>query len=430
MGRDDRLDSWKDISAYLARSPRTCQNWEVLYGLPIHRFEGTPKARVYAFKSEIDEWFEHALREADTSYARGAAPAGAVRPGASEGPAVTPAVSASAVAEKSYRAGRKAIERFLAVRDPADAAMAVDMFEKVCHEDPGNPLAYVGLGEAYRWEYAFQGMKPDRLKRMTANYAKACELAPDLAEACLGLGWSLYFPGDIAGAASQFSRAAGLKPRDPGVELEIGHFLLGLGHLDRAVRRFSRVLGHPAAGPKADWVRALCLEWTGEYEAALAAVEGPLRREPTSAYLRCARARSMIYAGNLADAEAELDVAETLLPVGGDVEFHRALLWAARGDRRRAERALARPARPTLLRNYIETMVYASLGDVDETLHLIISAIETGFSRFVAHAYPYLYLANARNRFYDRLRPTPRFAEVLARQKERYQAESAWLGDL
>lgn len=430
MGREDRLDSWKDISAYLARSLRTCQNWEAQHGLPVHRLEETPKARVYAFKSEIDEWFERALREADTSRVRGAAPAGAPGPGGVESPAGTPAVSASAVAEKAYWAGRKAIERFLAVRDPDDAAMAVDMFEKVCHEDPGNPLAYVGLGEAYRWEYAFLGMKPDRLKRMTANYAKARELAPDLAEASVCLGWSLYFPGDIAGAAAQFARAARLKPRDPGIDLEVGHFLLGLGHLDRAVRRFSRALGDRAAGPKADWVRALCLEWTGEYGAALAAVEGALRREPTSAYLRCARARSMIYAGNLADAEAELAVAETLSPGGGDVVFNRALLWAARGDRRKAERALARPARPTLLRNYIETMVYASLGDLDETLHLIVSTIETGFSRLVAHAYPYLYLANAKNRFYDRLRPTPRFAEILARQKERYQAESARLGDL
>jgi len=53
--RGDRLDSWKEISAYLERTPRTCQKWEVLHGLPIHRFEETPKARVYAFKAELDD---------------------------------------------------------------------------------------------------------------------------------------------------------------------------------------------------------------------------------------------------------------------------------------------------------------------------------------------------------------------------------------
>jgi tetratricopeptide (TPR) repeat protein len=430
MSLADRLDTWKDISAYLGRSTRTCQNWEALYGLPVHRFDGAPKPRVYAFKRELDEWFERALRETGASRVREAASGGPSGPGHGEGSADKPVISPLAVADKAYWAGRKATERFLATRSPADAATAVDMFEKALREDPGNPLAYAGLGEAYRWDYAFLGMKPDRLERMTASYAKACELAPDLAEACIGLGWSLYFPGDIAGAGAQFARAARLKPGDPGVDLEIGHFLLGLGHFDRAIRRFSRALGDPAAGTKAEWVRALCLEWTGEYETALAAVKGPLRREPTSAYLRCLQARLMIYEGNLADAEAELTLAEALSPGCGDVEFNRALLWAARGDLDMAEKALARPARTTLLRNYIETMVYASLGDPDEALHLIASTIETGFSRLVAHAYPYLYLANTRNRFYDRLRPTPRFDGILARQRRRYEEESARLGDL
>jgi Flp pilus assembly protein TadD len=430
MGREDRLDTWKDISAYLGRCIRTCQNWEALYGLPVYRLEQTPKARVYAFKGEIDAWFERVLKETDSSRARGAASVDRPEPVQAEGSADVPAVSPSAVADQAYRAGRKAIARFLATRSPADAAVAVDMFEKALREDPGNPLAYAGLGEAYRWDYAFLGMRPDRLERMTANYAKACELAPDLAEASIGLGWSLYFPGDIAGAGSQFARAAKLKPGDPGVDLEIGHFLLGLGHLDRAIRRFSRALGDPAAGAKAEWIRALCLEWTGEYEAALAAVKGPLRREPTSAYLRCLQARLMIYEGNLADAEAELTLAEALSPGCGDVAFNRALLWAARGDRPMAEKALALPARTTLLRNYIETMVYASLGDPDEALHLIASTIETGFSRLVAHAYPYLYLANTRNRFHDRLRRTPRFEGLLARQRRRYLEESARLGGL
>lgn len=430
MGREDRLDSWKEISAHLGRSPRTCQNWEVRYGLPVHRLEQTPKARVYALKSEIDAWFERALRETEVSRVRAARPGDRPERNRFERSDSAPATGRPTAGTSAYREGLKAIERFLAVRDPAEAAAAVEMFERARREDPGDPLVYVGLGDAYRWDYAFQGMRPDRLRLMAANYAKARELAPDLAEASIGLGWSLYFPGDIAGAGAQFARAAKLKPGDPGVDLEIGHFLLGLGHFDRAIRRFSRALGDPAAGAKAEWIRALCLEWTGEYEAALAAVKGPLRREPTSAYLRCLQARLMIYEGNLADAEAELTLAEALSPVCGDVAFNRALLWAARGDRPMAEKALALPARTTLLRNYIETMVYASLGDPDEALHLIASTIETGFPRLIAHAYPYLYLANTRNRFYDRLRRTPRFEGILARQRRRYLEESARLGDL
>src|SRR5437867_9654696 len=36
-GPADRLDSWKEIAAYLRRSPRTVQRWERQEGLPVHR---------------------------------------------------------------------------------------------------------------------------------------------------------------------------------------------------------------------------------------------------------------------------------------------------------------------------------------------------------------------------------------------------------
>jgi hypothetical protein len=114
----------------------------------------------------------------------------------------------------------------------------------------------------------------------------------------------------------------------------------------------------------------------------------------------------------------------------GDVAFTRALLWAARGDRNKAENALARPARVTVLRNYIETMVHASLGYVDEAIDLIARTIEAGFSKLVTHAYFYPYLANPNNHFYDPLRRDPRFLEILERQKKRFEDESAHLGDL
>jgi len=341
-----------------------------------------------------------------------------------------PKVSRSAIADKSYWAGRTVTERFLITRSPADLALAVELFEKVRDEDPSNPLAYLGLGDVYRWDYSFQGMKPHRLDQMTQSYAKAFQLAPELAATNIGLGWSRYFPGDIAGASEAFGRAAKTKPGDPEVDLEIADFLIGLGHPDRAVRRFTRVLAGSAARTRARWLRALCYEWMGDYEAALADSQKALELEPTSSYLRCMQARLRILTGNLPEAEAELAVAEALFRKSGDVDFTRALLWAARRDWRRAEDALARPARPTVLHNYIVTMVYAALGDLDDTLDLIDSTIETGFSKLVTHAYFYLYLANPNNHFYDALRSHPRFIEILARQKRRYEEESASLGDL
>lgn len=55
------LESWKEISAHLRRGVRTCQNWEHDLGLPIHRLDGTPKARVFAYTDELDRWIEEKL---------------------------------------------------------------------------------------------------------------------------------------------------------------------------------------------------------------------------------------------------------------------------------------------------------------------------------------------------------------------------------
>jgi TolB-like protein/thioredoxin-like negative regulator of GroEL len=68
---DDRLDSWKEIAAYLKRGVRTVRRWEREEGLPVHRHLHHVLGSVYAYKSEIDAWRETARRGA-----RPARPAG------------------------------------------------------------------------------------------------------------------------------------------------------------------------------------------------------------------------------------------------------------------------------------------------------------------------------------------------------------------
>lgn len=53
----EKLDSWKEIAAYLKRDIRTVQRWEKYEGLPAHRHQHAKKSTVYAYKSELDAWF-------------------------------------------------------------------------------------------------------------------------------------------------------------------------------------------------------------------------------------------------------------------------------------------------------------------------------------------------------------------------------------
>jgi hypothetical protein len=52
-----RLDSWKEIAAYLQKDVRTVQRWEKNEHLPIHRKPHDKLASVYAYESELDAWW-------------------------------------------------------------------------------------------------------------------------------------------------------------------------------------------------------------------------------------------------------------------------------------------------------------------------------------------------------------------------------------
>jgi TolB-like protein/Flp pilus assembly protein TadD len=53
----ERLDSWKEIAAYLKRDERTVRRWEQ-EGMPVHRHMHKKQASVYAHKAEIDVWWK------------------------------------------------------------------------------------------------------------------------------------------------------------------------------------------------------------------------------------------------------------------------------------------------------------------------------------------------------------------------------------
>src|SRR5437868_13391101 len=52
----DRLDSWKEIAAYLKRDVTTVQRWEKREGMPVHRHVHDRMGSVYASRAELDAW--------------------------------------------------------------------------------------------------------------------------------------------------------------------------------------------------------------------------------------------------------------------------------------------------------------------------------------------------------------------------------------
>jgi TolB-like protein/Tfp pilus assembly protein PilF len=56
--QDKKLASWKEIATHLGREVRTVQRWEKTEGLPVHRHEHKKGSTVYAYASELDDWFK------------------------------------------------------------------------------------------------------------------------------------------------------------------------------------------------------------------------------------------------------------------------------------------------------------------------------------------------------------------------------------
>jgi adenylate cyclase len=98
----NRLDSWKEIAAYLRRGARTVQRWEREEGLPVHRLQHEKLGSVYAFRNELDAWFARHGNQlpSDAPHAPDAAPSIAVLPFADMSPEGDQAYFCDGVAEE------------------------------------------------------------------------------------------------------------------------------------------------------------------------------------------------------------------------------------------------------------------------------------------------------------------------------------------
>src|SRR3984893_1108001 len=54
--RGRRLESWKEIAAYLGRDVTTARRWEKQERLPVYRLQHSKLGSIYAYTSELDSW--------------------------------------------------------------------------------------------------------------------------------------------------------------------------------------------------------------------------------------------------------------------------------------------------------------------------------------------------------------------------------------
>jgi tetratricopeptide (TPR) repeat protein len=331
----------------------------------------------------------------------------------------------SVQAMRFYEAARALGRKYWVDPKPPVLEQIIGLFTRAREVDPGCPLAYLGLGDAYQYRFVYEADSPETRQLMEENYRKAYQLAPDRAETNVGLSWVHFFRQENDEAYACLKKALAIDPSSLHVLTDVGGFLRSIGLFERAAEFFTRVI--QAGGTTADMymLRGNTYEQMGLFESALGDYDKIISLDPADGRARCHLARALILLKRYDAAEAELTVAAAMAPDAPFVGLVKGLAAAAAGDGKGALAALdlsrdaARPARGT----YYRSRIYAALGMADEALAEIESGIDRGFEDIYDYLYVFPFLNNTRDHYYDKLRNDPRFAEIL-RLAERKHAEN------
>jgi tetratricopeptide (TPR) repeat protein len=249
-----RLDSWKEIAAFLGRAERTVKRWETERGLPVHRVPGGGRSAVFAYSEELSGWLKGRSQDLDTDdtesgdtgrlksarsvIAQVESEPAPIRPVPAKARALAwlfplllaaglvvffsvghPATrfkalasrhSPNADAQDLYLKGRYFWDR----RTPEDLNKAIDYFTQAIVKDPSDAQAYVGLADCYNLLREFGAMPPsEAYPRALSAAQRAVELDDTSAEAHISLAFtSFWWSWQGATAEREFKRALELNP--------------------------------------------------------------------------------------------------------------------------------------------------------------------------------------------------------------------------
>jgi len=331
----DRLESWKDIAAYLRRDVSTAQRWEKRERMPVHRHLHDKLGSVYAFRSELDAWWRgrgsgligHETEESAPGPLLEEASAGIgelatttdrrrlwrsvavvgvgvlavsvavglfrhfgwpARPAGAGVNSVASDAARSAGRGNPEAAGLLLRARYLSVRTTnVDNKRAIELLEQAIALDPNFAAAFGELASAYVTRLAY--VTPDESRELEqkafAMAHTAVALDPDAPEGYIGRGdllWTRSHRFAHESAVEQFRHALALDPRSDETHRRLARVFVHLGFFDEAIQHAETALALNPSNAQALNSRAQALLWMGKDEEALAIlsrVPGPVLPE-------------------------------------------------------------------------------------------------------------------------------------------------------
>jgi len=319
-------------------------------------------------------------------------------------------------AMKSYYKGRFYERIYRRSGNPEDFDRSLDYYTVANRGDGEYALFYWGLGNIFEARYARLG-KDEDLERMLVYYERAYDQDRDLAEANIALGWAHFYMQRNDRAYEYFLRAYSLDPYNPDINFQVGSFFRSVGLFRKSIRYYSQALVYDPLKPEILRLRARCYMNVADYGSALRDIEDALEINPDNPSYALFYIRLLIMMGRYVEAEEEVEKIqrETREIIG--IEYIRAMLWAARGEKDSALEVIDGIDNPVVM-TYLISSIHALLGMHDEAIRDIREGMEMGFQVTKEYLYGYGFLIS--NPFFDGLKQDHRFQEIIRQAKNQY----------
>jgi serine/threonine-protein kinase len=327
-------------------------------------------------------------------------------------------------ANRHYLIGQRFELNFYRSKELADFDNCRESYARAVEADPEFALVYWRLGNVYEHRFILED-DPRYEVQMIEYYQKAFEINPDLAEANVGIGWKYFNLEDLDQSYRFFKKAFEKDPNNAEINFHVGAFLRSIGLYEQARQHYDRALAlNPVPGDYI-WhlVRADCYSRVGRPDEAIVLLREAVEMDPDPE-LYYEYAEVLMKLGELELATAALAEAERRDSGSDDFRQHRALLYAASGDKKNALKLIE--GDEDTFRS-IFTSIYSLLGMKDEAISNIRYGIEMGFEIQQWYLYTYLYLKY--NPIYDSLRNDVRFQEIMRSQRAVYEERLQKYGD-
>ena len=420
----DRLDSWKEIAAYLNRSERTVRRWEDKEELPVHRLQHDKRGSVYAYTRELDAWRDsrRVVVEATAEEPRSRR----IRPVWGVAGILAIAVVAAVVGMRARAVDAKLAERgttndeawrvFQQARFGDNAGRTqietgIRYYRQAVELDPKFARAWGGLATghmALTWfgEYPLS----ETMKEARREAEEARRLDPSLSSGWRVLGFvNHYVDWDHQQAERNFRRAIELDPQDRSAQSWYGDFLVDMRRFDEARAAYTR-----AHDTDPRWLEPLILAanvytFTGQPTMAIVEQRRTLESEPNYGLGIHYLGRSYLASRDWPSAIEYLRKSNALIGAVpftlGDLGFALAVSGQRDEAIRMRDELIARrgksyyPAFPI-------AEIEVGLGNTDAALDWLERAVDERHTGF--------YLPSA-DSVWDAIRATPRFRALMAR---------------